>query len=190
MIRKLTGQPEIIDQETLVIDVNGVGYEVFVPPKQLPILAKESTVTLHVYTHVREDQFSLFGFSELSDRQLFTLLLDVSGVGPKSALMIVNESAAAVIQAIQQSDVSFFSHIPRIGKKTAQKIILELQSKVGALEEFQLEMHSNLHQDLKAALLNMGYTERDVDRVVRQVEPDLDIATALRWCLKNIGKQE
>jgi len=188
MIRLLTGKPLVWPQDAIVIDVHGVGYEVWVPTKQKVYLADKDEVTLHIYTHVREDAFTLFGFIDAFERQVFVQLLDVSGVGPKSALAVMDKGAEAVILAIQQSDVSFFQSVPRLGKKTAQKIILELQSKVGSLREFSLAPANQLTSDVREALLTMGYDETSIDQVLSKLEPDWDVAQALKWSLQNIGK--
>jgi len=188
MIRLLTGQPEPVALDALCIVVQGVGYEVFVGPRTRQQLMIQPTVTVHIYTHVREDQFHLFGFVSGSDREMFIRLLSVSGVGPKSAMMIIDSGVGPVVKAIQASDVAFFQSVPRLGKKTAQKIIVELQSKVGTVEELNLSPENTMQQDLRAALLNMGYNEARVDQLVREVDPSFDIAQAVKWSLQQFSR--
>lgn len=188
MIRLLTGQPITFQDDALVVDVQGVGYEVWLPTKQLQIARQQETVTLHVYTYVREEAFQLYGFLDALERRMFELLLGVSGVGPKSALAVMDKGAEAVVEAIQQSDVAFFQSVPRLGKKTAQKIILELQSKVGSLQEFTLAPQNQLTQDVRAALVTMGYNESAIESILPQLQSDWDVAYALKWSLQNIGK--
>ncbi len=190
MIRLLTGKPIVWQEDAIVLDVRGVGYEVWVPTKQKILLMDKQEVTLHIYTHVREDAFTLFGFLDAFERQVFVQLLDVSGVGPKSALAVMDKEAEAIILAIQQSDVSFFQSVPRLGKKTAQKIILEMQSKVGSLQEFSLAPQNQLTSDVREALLTMGYDETSIDLVLSQLDPDWEVAYALKWSLQNIGKSK
>jgi Holliday junction DNA helicase RuvA len=188
MIRILVGQPEPVASDTLAIMVQGVGYEVFVGPRTRQELLLKQSATVHVYTHVREDQFHLFGFVSSADREMFIRLLSVSGVGPKSAMMIIDNGVSAVVKAIQTSDVAFFQSVPRMGKKTAQKIIVELQSKVGKLEELNLSPENSMQQDLREALLGMGYNQARVDQLVRDVDPTFDIAQAVKWSLQQFSK--
>jgi len=188
MIRLLTGQPEPVAPDVLAVVVQGVGYEVFVGPRTRQQLMVQPTVTVHIYTHVREDQLHLFGFISGSDREMFIRLLSVSGVGPKSAMMIIDNGVGPVVKAIQTSDVAFFQSVPRLGKKTAQKIIVELQSKVGSVEELNLSPENTMQQDLRAALLNMGYNEARVDQLVREVDPSFDIAQAVKWSLQQFSR--
>lgn len=188
MIRILIGQPEPVASDSLAIMVQGVGYEVFVGPRTRQALLLQSIATVHIYTHVREDQLHLFGFVSGSDREMFIRLLSVSGVGPRSAMMIIDNGVSAVVKAIQTSDVAFFQSVPRLGKKTAQKIIVELQSKVGTVEELNLSPENTMQQDLREALLNMGYNQTRVDQLVREVDPSLDIAQAVKWSLQQFSK--
>jgi len=188
MIRLLTGTPVSLAEDVVILDVHGVGYEVWMPAKQRVLVLGQSEATLHIYTHVREDALQLFGFLDAMERRMFELLLGVSGVGPKSALAVMDKGAEAVILAIQQSDVGFFQGVPRLGKKTAQKIILELQSKVGSLLDFTLAPQNQLTQDVRDALLNMGYNEAAIESVLSQLQPEWEVAYALKWSLQNIGK--
>jgi Holliday junction DNA helicase RuvA len=188
MIRLLTGQPEPVSTDALAILVHGVGYEVFVGPRTRQALVVQDAVTVHVYTHVREDQFQLYGFLSGADREMFIRLLSVSGVGPRSAMMIIDNGVSAVVKALQTSDVAFFQSVPRLGKKTAQKIIVELQSKVGSIEELNLSPENSMQQDLRVALLNMGYNEARVDQLVREVDDSFDIAQALKWSLQQFSR--
>ena len=189
MIRLLTGQPTLFLPEGVVLDVQGVGYEVFLTLQSSRSIQAEQKVTLHIYTHVKEDALQLFGFLSTEERALFLLLLSVSGVGPKTALGVLNNGSSAVEQAIRQSDVAFFQSVPRLGKKTAQKIIVELQSKVGKENELSLAPESSLQLDLREALLGLGYDERSIASVVQKVDTELSIQQALKWALKTLGSK-
>lgn len=188
MIRLLLGSVILVNTDSLVLDVNGVGYEVYVPSSSLSQASIEKQLQLHIYTHVREDVLQLYGFTDEAERNLFVQLLEVSGVGPKSALAILDQGAQQVIAAIQNSDVGFFRSVPRIGKKSAQKIILELQSKVGSLQELTFSAQNQTTKDVREALLSMGYNEAAVDEVIRQIDPDWEVKQALKWALQHVGK--
>jgi Holliday junction DNA helicase RuvA len=128
-----------------------------------------SQIELFVYTHVREDALELFGFETLEEKMLFAQLLQVSGVGPRMALAVLHAPAQHIIQAIQQADVTFFTAIPRVGKKLAQKIIVELANKLGTLQELNLAPPPSEHQDAIAALEALGFITADAQRAVRVV---------------------
>ncbi|OGD63442.1 Holliday junction DNA helicase RuvA, partial [Candidatus Beckwithbacteria bacterium RBG_13_42_9] len=154
-----------------VVDVNGVGYGVWVGEKIKEKIKAEEFLSLFIHTHVREDALDLYGFTSKEELELFQLLLTVSGVGPKTGLIIIDQGVTAIRQAILKGDVGFFMTIPRIGKKNAQKIIIELKSKLGSLEEFDLKQGGET-QALLAALQNMGYSREEAMRAVRQLPND------------------
>ncbi len=187
MIRTLTGRPQAFFEEGVVLEVGGVGYEIFLDqPTQRQLETVEQT-TLQIYTLVREEALQLFGFRSADERQLFVQLLSVSGVGPKSALHVLANGAAAVRQAIRHSDVAFFQAVPRLGKKTAQKIIVDLQSKLGAEAELDLAPPGSLKHDLREALLGLGYDERSIQSLMRSVDDSWSIEVALKWALRELG---
>jgi Holliday junction DNA helicase RuvA len=161
MIARLTGQP-IIDQESLIMDVNGVGYAVAVTHSVLAKLSDKNLVSIFIYTHISDKAVELFGFLETADKKLFELLLTVSGVGPKTALNISESGAQNITQAVQQADVQFFTKTPRVGKKLAQKIIIELKSKLGSLRELELGSITDPKQkEVYDALLALGFEEQE-----------------------------
>lgn len=186
MIRQLSGSISQTLNDAIVLDVQGVGYEVFVPQSTLRRQQVGSTGTWQIYTVVREDAFHLFGFESLGDREFFGLLLGVSGVGPKTALQVLNDGSAAAIRALQQSDVAFFQKIPRLGKKTAQKIIVELQSKVGGDAAKLFSPAVPLVRDLEEALLSMGYHLDQVQPILQTVDQELTLEAALKWALPQL----
>lgn len=188
MIRMLSGITRFRTHESIVLDVQGVGYEVFVPVNALGEYVVGQSAQCVVYTHVREESLELFGFPSEDERELFILLLSVSGVGPKTALAVLGRGAAAVIAAIQQSDVAFFQGVPRLGKKTAQKLILELQSKVGQHKAFQLPKHTAVLQDVADGLRAMGYEPDHWADILNQVQDDWAVEHALKWVLQEINR--
>ncbi len=190
MIALLTGTP-IISDGTLIIDVHGVGYAVLVSTKTLQLAQQQNPVTLYIHTHVREDALELFGFSNPQDKRLFLLLQSVSGVGPKTALTISDRGAQAIISAVQQADLGFFGAVPRVGKKLAQKIIIELTSKLGSLKELNLQPLSGFEQEISAALISLGFSEEEVATAIRDEDlSDLSLEQAIQKLLKAFGKKK
>lgn len=185
MIRQLRGVPVAVMQDVLILDVHGVGYEVFVPGRYLPAMIETPTEQIwHTYMVVREDVQQLYGFPTVADREVFGLLLDVSGVGPKTALNVLNYGHQAVIAAVQEANIAFFSAVPRLGKKLAQKIILDLQSKVGEKGTLSFTPLSANLRDIETALVEMGLPGDQVTPVVADLSPDIDVATGIKQALQ------
>ncbi|HQM15878.1 MAG TPA: Holliday junction branch migration protein RuvA [Candidatus Woesebacteria bacterium] len=168
MIGYLDGKP-LISAKSLIVIVNGVGYQVEVGQRTLSQVVPES-VQLFIHTHVREDRFELYGFLTIEQKTMFELLLTVSGVGPKTALEIADHNPDQIIDAVQNSQISFFTQIPRIGKKLSQKIILELKPKLGSLQELSLGPRSKQEQDIFEALIVLGYEEAEIATALSQID--------------------
>ena len=167
--------------ERLVLDVGGVGYALAVTPTALRLAEGGAEVSLETYLHVREDTLQLYGFAEPAERELFEHLLAVSGVGPKVALAIVSGSAPADLRrAIALEDTGRFEAIPGIGKKTAQRVVLELKEKLAA------GIVAPVPRDLTArdALVELGYTVPDAERALAEVDPELPPEEQIREALK------
>lgn len=189
MISYLIGQP-IIEKDSVTILVHGVGYGVKVTASTLAEVAQKPEVSLYIYTHVKEEALELFGFINKSDRELFLLLIGVSGVGPKTALHILNCGSAQIVQAVQQADVGLFSSVPRVGKKLAQKIIIDLRSKLGALKELDLTPASAQYQEVVLALQSLGFEERMIAPVLEKIDVEnMPIAAAIKAAVKALGAQ-
>ena len=134
MISRLRGKAVAWDADGLVMDVNGVGYRLFATPAAVKKADGADEVVLETHLHVREDAMQLFGFADADERELFEQLLSVSGVGPKVALAIVSGySPGELRRAIVREDDALFQSIPGIGKKTAQRVVLELKEKIAPL---------------------------------------------------------
>lgn len=146
----------------IIVDVSGVGYQLIVPNSTLTELpAAGAEVFLHVYTHVREDALQLFGFSAEVQKRLFTTLLGVSGVGPKVALGLVSGIPGdEFYRAVEEGDISTLTSVPGVGKKTAQRIVLELR---GKLPEKETSL-DRAFEDALSALLNLGYRKAEARR--------------------------
>jgi len=191
MIALLTGTP-VFHSSSLIIDVHGVGYGVAVSPRTLDAVRGKPMVTLHIYTHVREEALELFGFFNPEERQLFLTLLSVSGVGPKTALAISSGGLDRLTKAVREGSVEFFTEFPRVGKKLAQKIIIELKPKLGSLQDLVLgEPEDPKEAELIQALQFLGYPES----AVRQMAKDprlvgLSIQDAIKLGIKLLSNKE
>ncbi|HXZ20767.1 MAG TPA: Holliday junction branch migration protein RuvA [Candidatus Acidoferrales bacterium] len=161
----------------LIIDAGGVGYDVHIPLSTFAAVgALHAEVTLLIYTHVREDQIALFGFLTAREKHLFELLLSVSGVGPALALRILSGmSVDEIIPAVRRGDAAALTRINGVGRKTAERVIVELKDKLAAAESAAAEprvARSQLEEDLHSALLNLNYDRREVDRTVEKLRRD------------------
>ena len=178
MIARLRGAPVARTADGLVLDVNGVGYLVQATPSAAGKRGDE--ITVETYLHVREDALQLYGFADAAERELFVQLLGVNGVGPKVALAIVSGSRPAELRrAIVREDVARFQAIPGIGKKTAERIVLELKEKI------VVELDA-APTDLTArdALVELGYTLVDAERALAEVDGALPVEEQVRAALK------
>lgn len=190
MIARLRGTLEEKSKDRIIVDVQGVGYGLLVPDtvlRRLPELG--DPVVLHVYTHVREDQISLFGFLSRLEQDVFEILLSASGVGPKLAISILSGlEAIQVLEGIVQSNKTLFSGLPGVGKKTVEKLFVEIREK--AEKRLQLERGEAMidksrigslpktgpawGEDLQQALLALGYKDADVRAVLRNLFQEAD----------------
>lgn len=184
----LTGTIARSGQNPIVLDVHGVGYAVSVPPHLLSRLTKEAKQTLYVHTHVADDALDLYGFPSEEELFLFKLLLTVSGIGPRTALNVVDQGVTRVSKAVASSDVDFFTMIPRLGRKNAQKIIIELKSKLGSTKELDLTGYSDGEtKQLVDALIGMGFARNEVVEIVRKLDSNKTIEEKIRQALKLLG---
>ena len=184
MISRLRGTPVAVLQgdSRLVLDVGGVGYAVAVTPTASRLAERGGEVTLETYLHVREDALQLYGFAEPAERELFEHLLAVSGVGPKVALAIVSGSPPADLRrAIALEDTARFEAIPGIGKKTAQRVVLELKEKLGSVAAAPPE---HAHVGARDALVELGYSVVEAEQALAQVDPDLPVEEQVRRALR------
>src|ERR1035437_472877 len=191
MIGFLKGTIELLDRPFVYIDVNGVGYKVLVSDSVYSKLAKTEKIKLFTYTYVREDELSLFGFLEVEDLKLFESLITVSGIGPKTALNIFSFGGRKeVIDAIIKGDVSFFTSVPRLGTKNAQKIIIELKNKMGAGDDLDLSGKDFLENaEVIQALKNFGFSVGEAQKAVREIKTQgLSLDEKIKLALKNLGR--
>ena len=195
MIAHLNGKLTYVSPEAIVLETGGVGYWVQVAPAtmgQLPQVG--STARIYTYLSVKEDSLTLYGFAHLEQRQMFELLLGVSGVGPKSALILVSAYPLQILaNAIMQQDTAMLTKIPGIGTKLAQRICLELHEKMG-LSSWGVEDRGASSPHVEEAiegLLGLGYTQAEARRVVlavsRQMGSEALLDDLLRAALKRLG---
>ena len=178
----------------ILIDVGGVGYQVQVPLStfaSLGTLHAETTVLIH--THVREDQISLYGFLTAREKQCFELLISASGVGPSLALKILSGMGIEeLVPAIRKGDLLQLVRIPGVGRKTAERIVVELRDKlvvVDVAEAGKPTTKSQLESDVASALVNLGYDARSVEKAIEKAraEGDGDFEALLRGSLQILG---
>ncbi|MGH2997303.1 MAG: Holliday junction branch migration protein RuvA [Gaiellaceae bacterium] len=183
MIAQLRGKPVRRGAEGLVLDVGGVGYLVQATPRALAQAGGSKEVTVETYLHVREDALQLYGFADPAERQLFEQLLSVSGVGPKVALAIVSGSTPAELRrAIAREDTARFEAIPGIGRKTAQRVVLELKGTLTG--DIEPSADGDGHLVARDALVELGYTAAEAEQRLAEIDPDLPPAERVRQALR------
>jgi holliday junction DNA helicase RuvA len=193
MIAYLRGTLLIRDDPYIVIEAHGVGYKVFLPSSVLSKLPEISNeFQLFTYTHVREDILELYGFEKYKDLKLFEMLISVSGVGPKTAIGVFSIGSSADIKnAIVNGDVAFFTSVPRLGKKNAQKLIIELKNKFGA-GSADLVLDDLAGEDsieLIAALKVFGYSSQEAHRALQEVDSQGgSLEEKVKRALKYLGR--
>lgn len=189
MIAHLRGQIVMRRDDFVVLDVNGVGFRVRTPTSTLETLGLEGTdAKLFTHLHVREDDLSLFGFATEEELSLFELLLTVSGIGPKGALGVLSAATPNTVRAaIAQGNLDVLTSIPGIGKKMAQRLVLELKGKL-ELTDAELGEISPLDQEVIAALVNLGYSAAEAQRAARVVPPSEKVVEdRIRAALRYLG---
>ncbi|MCL4359761.1 Holliday junction branch migration protein RuvA [Patescibacteria group bacterium] len=191
MIGSLRGTIHTHGQNPILVEVGGVGYAVSVGPGLLSRLKTGTTVGLLTHTHVRDDAIELFGFETENEHRLFELLLDVSGIGPKTALLITDRGVAPVARAVTESDVAFFTTIPRLGRKNAQKIIIELKNRFGSTSDLDLSgTAAGETAEITDALLSMGFEKQEIHSALKHVvADDVTPEQKIRRALKFLGKR-
>ena len=199
MIAQLRGRLLEKHPNRVIIDVHGVGYDVHVPLSTFYEMAEAGgDIALRIHTHVREDALVLFGFATLLELQIFERLISVSGIGPKLALSVLSGiETNELVAAIRQANVARLTGIPGIGKKTAERIGLELKDKMATLLPTEKESSPDalasetLHTDLLSALMNLGYhrplAERAVDAALKKV-PTGPFEHTLKYALRELSK--
>lgn len=187
MYEYLTGLVTVVAPQYIVVDVNGVGYKLLVANPYRYQENRTKKVQVYVYQAVREDNISLFGFTDQNEKNLFMQLINVSGIGPKSALAILaNPDHQGLVDAITNNNVSYLTKFPGIGKKTASQIVLDLRDKLtnessnSLFATTQLAVDATVNRELKdalEALAALGYKERDIKKVQKTLMKEEQMAT-------------
>lgn len=200
MISYLKGQIMHKTANSVMLLCGAVGYEVFVPVNRLPLYNLQQEVEFFTYAHYREDGSTLFGLTSWEERELYQILLNVSGIGPKGALALIGQATLAGLhQAIREENVAFLTKVPGIGKKTAQRLVLELKDKLPAydidealVEEVGLEVKPAAlkRDDITEVLLSLGYHESEIRKVYPELKKmgDVDEQTIIKKALQLLAK--
>ena len=193
MISTLTGKVKHISTSNLVVDISGIGISVNVPARVAAQSNLGSAIELHTYLVVREDALTLYGFLDLIDRNFFELLLSVTGIGPKVAQAILSiNDAAGVANAISTGDLKTLESIPGLGKKGAQRLVLELKDKVSPFLQQESKSANQITNQVEVALQGLGYSVKESKEVTsqirRQIDDDnLDLSQAIKLALQFSG---
>lgn len=191
MISYLEGIVKFKRDNYIILFTQGVGYKVFVPLETISQLVPEQKSSLFIYTYVKDDALDLYGFPTQDDLSLFELFLGVSGIGPRTAISIFASGKLAKIkEAIVKGDVDFFTTVPRLGKKNAQKIIIEIRPKLGSLGELDLTGKSGETKEIMEALKSFGFTSAEAKEAIRAIKNvEGDTSVKIRQALKYLGKK-
>jgi Holliday junction DNA helicase RuvA len=183
VIARLRGKPVGRGPDGLVLDVGGVGYLVQATPRALARARGSGEVTIDTFLHVREDVLQLYGFADAAERGLFEQLLGVSGVGPKVALAIVSGSTPEELRrAIAREDLARFEAIPGVGRKTAQRVVLELKGSLAG--DADAEAGADGHLVARDALVELGYTVADAETALADIDDELPPEERVRLALR------
>lgn len=190
MIAQLEGKIAHVKDAYAVITVHGVGYKVFISAYTMGMLAGSETAVLYTHTYVREDTLALYGFLTFEELDMFELLISVSGVGPKAALGILSISDPLTIRtAILNHDASILTRVSGVGKKTAERVILDLENKVGSISESR-QAGARTESDALDALTALGYSVAEAREALKTVPSDVkDVGERVRMALKSLGKK-
>ena len=192
MIAKIEGQISYIGNRFLIVDVSGVGYKLFVTNEAISLSEVEESIKLWVHTAVRENSIDLYGFLDIEELSFFELLLDVSGIGPKSALSTLSVAPVSTLRkAIASGDTTYLNKVSGIGRKTAEKIIIELKDK---LKEYEGDIATSQvmqeERDILEALRTLGYSQDEAREAIKKIPSNMtEMNNRLKEALKIIGRR-
>lgn len=189
MISFISGQVIENDEGVLTVLCRGVGYEVGCSSNTIDDVEGRKVIQLWIHTHVREDQFSLFGFSSKIEKKLFLSLIKVNGIGPKLAIQILSgASLDHIIDSIEAQDVKALTKLPRVGKKTAEQMILTLKGALVIEEEKKTVEQPKPHKEILSALTNLGFRSQEIEEVVYALPTDIDFEQGVRESLRQLSR--
>lgn len=175
----------------ILMTSGGVGYKIVVPADIFVNTGINTPTSLYIHTHVKEDALDLYGFNNPDDLALFELLLGVSGIGPKTAIGVFgNGKNTKIKEAIVKGDVDFFTTVPRLGRKNAQKIIIDLRPKLGKLGDIDLTSENPENKEIIGALKTFGFNPAEANEALKSIKDiEADTSTKIRMALKYFGKK-
>lgn len=198
MIARISGTLIFKTADHVIVDANGIGYRIFVPLTTFYELPEVSqSVTLYIHTHVKQDAISLFGFYSNEEKDIFQLMISVTGIGPRLAINILSGiSAEALVKAVSQGNLSRIVGVPGVGRKTAERMILELKDKVTKLSSEEMALgagdglkeNEQVKEDALSALINLGYKSNAargvLDKVINEFSDPVTLDALLKESLK------
>lgn len=198
MISYLSGTLAHIENNSVTIDVGSIGYEVIVPTtvlEELPDIGEQ--IKIHTYLNIKEDEHTLYGFAHINEKKLFKLLLSVSGIGPKVAITILSSlSSEQFASAIIKNDLYVLNNIPGIGKKSAERMIIELKDKLSAFsqenssEKSYIPIDEKIQKETIGALTSLGYNSREANKALQKIAKEItaesSIEDVIKLALKNV----
>ncbi len=193
MIAQIKGKIIAKHPTAVVIDVQGIGFELNITTTTFEAIGDAKEISLHTYLHVKEDSLTLYGFATSAEKEMFKLLIGISGIGPKLAQSILSGIQIEDLKnAISQGNVSRIVAIPGIGKKTAERLLVELRDKMERIEGAaeSTEPYSSVKADATLALVSLGYNQRQAEKIVSGIlaaEPDISIEDLIRKALSSIN---
>lgn len=203
MFAYIKGSLEVKTNGYIVIDVNGIGYKIFMSETAINKLgAIGEVIKIHTYVRVREDDISIYGFNTNEELRMFELLLSVSGIGAKSALVILsNVSVSSFALAIINNDINLLKKLPGIGPKTAQRVILELKDKLKKENEIVANENTDISDTINTAIMDdekiaeataalkvLGYTGKEIEKALEKVDANLSVEDIIRKGLLNLAR--
>lgn len=192
MIGYLTGKIISSKPTQIILDVNGVGYSVNISINTFEKIAEKESASLFIHTSVKEDSITLFGFYTQSEKEMFELLISISGIGPKLALSILSGIVVDDLKhAISTGNVSRLIAIPGIGRKTAERVVLELKNKVDAIKDDGMMKHVSIKDEAVSALATLGYQKQIADKIVRDLlaeNPNIALEDLIRKSLSALNR--
>ena len=194
MIASLSGKLEAVNTDSVIVNVSGVGFLVFMPSNALSVIGSlDDKIKLYTHLHVREDTLALYGFSTPEELRLFETFITVSGIGPKLSLAMLSAmTVAQLTMAIAAGDANTLRQIPGIGKKTSERIILELKDKIETeILTMPLSRTTESNNDVIAALISLGYSVTEAARAASTIpsDKDLTVQEKIRYALSYFGNR-